>query len=101
MPHLVPFTVLLWLTNSHSCFRDKIKLKSGISKKQGDMALLLAHNQGKVYDEGDVVNFSLWLGVTYKFGYKLWAYATSKWVLGGHKHTKAYIRLECIRVSGF
>ncbi|XP_020602338.1 E3 ubiquitin-protein ligase TTC3-like [Orbicella faveolata] len=25
--------------------RDKIKLKSGISKKQGDMALLLAHNQ--------------------------------------------------------
>jgi len=46
--------MLLWLTNPHSCFRDKIKLKSGISKKQGDMALLLAHNQGRVNDEGDV-----------------------------------------------
>ena len=62
--YFVPFTLLLWLTNPHSCFRDKIKLKSGISKKQGDMALLLAHYQGRVYDEADVVNISLWLGVT-------------------------------------
>jgi len=54
--NLVPFTLLLWLTNPHS-FRDKIKLKSGISKKQGDMALLLAHNQGRVNDEGDDVSF--------------------------------------------
>lgn len=30
-----------------------------MNKKQGDMALLLAHNQGRVYDEGDVVNISL------------------------------------------
>ena len=56
--------MLLWFTNPHSCFRDKIKLKSGISKKQGDMALLLAHNQGRVYVGGNVVNISLWLGVT-------------------------------------
>ena len=27
-------------------FRDKIKLKPGVSKKQGDVALLLAHYQG-------------------------------------------------------
>ena len=27
-------------------FRDKIKLKAGVTKKQGDVALLLAHNQG-------------------------------------------------------
>lgn len=33
-------------------FRDKIKLKPGISKKQGDVALLLAHYQGTLYDEG-------------------------------------------------
>ena len=30
-------------------FRDKIKLKPGITKKQGDVALLLAHNQGTSY----------------------------------------------------
>ena len=58
------YGMLLWLYNPHSCFRDKIKLKSGISKKQGDMALLLAHNQGRVYDRGNVVNISLWLRVT-------------------------------------
>lgn len=28
--------------------RDKIKLKSGLNKKQADVALLLAHNQGKI-----------------------------------------------------
>ena len=27
-------------------FRDKIKLKPGITKRQGDVALLLAHYQG-------------------------------------------------------
>ena len=27
-------------------FRCKIEMKSGMTKKQGDMALLLAHNQG-------------------------------------------------------
>lgn len=55
--------MLLQINNPHSCSRDKIKLKSGISKKQGDMALLLAHNQGRVYDRGNVVNISLWLRV--------------------------------------
>ena len=56
------FLKRVWLLNSECCKlletmskfklnsfkRDKIKLKSGLNKKQADVALLLAHNQGKI-----------------------------------------------------
>lgn len=53
-----------------------------MNKKQGDMALLLAHNQGRVYDEGDVVNISLWFGVTEYSSHKTKANTTSKMGFG-------------------
>lgn len=46
-------------------FRDKIKLKPGVSKKQGDVALLLAHNQGSVFDGVIMVKICLWVETYY------------------------------------
>ena len=39
-------------------YRDILRLKSGMSKKQGDIALLFAHNQGTILSH-------MFLGIMY------------------------------------